>query len=171
MPEPKSHLSNRPLLERIVHFIPGFKGYLDRDNRREADALQRHFLAERLQRSKRGIDGASRQWVDAGLLDRLPACDRLRAQLDKLIGRIQGAMQGYSGVFDLVQIDERLLDRVYDFDLKLVEKVEHLADQIEKLPAASPDTTAAVALGPITAEVAAVEQLWDQRAEILKGVD
>ena len=77
-------------------------------------------------------------------------------------------MQGYSGMFDLVQIDEAVLAKVYEFDISLVDRVEILADGIEKLPAATVTPTEAVA--PLQAQLAAIEQEWDQREDILKGL-
>jgi hypothetical protein len=133
MPEPKKHAENRGWIESVLRRIPGFRGYLEKEYRRESDDLQRDWLADRLQRSKRGLDAFARQLADAGQIDDLPQLDRLRAKLDRVIGRIRGAMQGYSGFFDLVQIDEAALDRIYEHDLALMEQVAKLADEIEKL--------------------------------------
>ena len=168
MPEPKAHADERPALEQLLRKIPGFRGYLEKQYRRESDALGRKHLADRLERAKRGLNDYALQLVSAGQLDGGPVCDRLRAKLDRLIGRIRGAMQGYSGMFDLVQIDEAVLDKVYDFDISLVDRVEILADGIEKLPAATASPTEAIA--PLQSQLAAIEQEWDQREDILKGL-
>jgi len=113
MPEPKEHTEKRNIVETILRYIPGFRGYLEKEYRRDSDHLQREWLADRLQRSKRAIDQFSRPLADAGKIDLLPEVDRLRGKLDTLIARIRGAMRGYSGFFDLVRVDEALLDRVY----------------------------------------------------------
>src|SRR5262245_45757160 len=118
MAEPKSHAQSRPWLEDLLRRVPGFRGYLEKEYRRESDALQRETLADRLMRSKRGLDDYARRLVDAGQISDVSQCDRLRSKLDRLIGRLRGAMQGYSGMFDLVQIDEKVLDRVYEHDVK-----------------------------------------------------
>ena len=133
MPEPKVHAQTRPLPERLLKYIPGFRGYLEKSYRRESDALQRQFLADRLERAKRALDGYARSLVDAGHLESLTSVDRLRVRLDRMIGRIRGAMQGYSGVFDLVRVDEARLDKIYEHDLALVERVDGLAEGIEHL--------------------------------------
>ena len=85
------------------------------------------------ERAGRGLDDFSRALADAALIDALPLCDRLRGRLDKIIGRIAGAMQGYSGVFDLVRIDEGVLDKVYAHDVSLIEQVEALGTAVEAL--------------------------------------
>jgi cell division protein FtsB len=78
-------------------------------------------------------------------------------------------MQGYSGFFDLVQVDEELLDRIYDFDVNLMEQVESLARSVEKLPARPDQITAA--LPDLHHQADAIEKAWDQRENILSGLD
>ena len=99
----------------------------------------------------------------------LARIDRMRGRLDKLIGRIQGAMQGYSGFFDLVNINETVLDRVYEHDLGLMQQVDTLAATIEELPARQDQIAALVAetLGRIDD----LQQQWDLRADMLKGLE
>ena len=95
MPEPEDHAAKRNLIESVLRYIPGFRGYLEKEYRRESDELQRDWLADRLQRAKRAVDELSRPLADAGNIDLLPKIDRMRGSLDKLIARIRGAMQGY----------------------------------------------------------------------------
>src|SRR5207249_829099 len=116
-----------------------------------------------------GLDTYSRQLVDQGKLDQLGQCDRLRAKLDKLISRIRGAMQGYSGIFDLVHVNEALLDRVYEHDMSLVQRVETLAEGIEKLAATTGGP--AEALPALVTQVTDIEQAWDHRTDILRGLE
>ena len=40
----------RNVLERLIQYVPGFRGYLDKENRREADRLVRDFGVSRLDR-------------------------------------------------------------------------------------------------------------------------
>ena len=135
MPQPKDHAVDRNLIETVLRHIPGFRGYLEKEYRRESDELQREWLADKLQRSKRSVDELARQLVDAAEVDAIPPIDRLRVRLDRLLGRIRGAMQGYSGFFDLVRVDESLLEEVYAHDASLDELVDGLpfalAEQLE----------------------------------------
>ncbi len=169
MPEPKDHAQNRNFVETVLRKIPGFRGYLEKEYRRESDQLQRTWLVDRLQRSKRAIDEMARPLADQGQIDLLPQVDRIRGDLDRLIGRIRGAMHGYSGFFDLVRIGEAELDRVYEHDLALMAQVEELAGTVESLPGRT--DRLAEALSEVSGRVAAVEQQWDAREDILKGLD
>ncbi|MBN2476743.1 MAG: hypothetical protein JXB62_19185 [Pirellulales bacterium] len=168
MPEPRDHTEDRNWIETILRYIPGFRGYLEKEYRRESDDLQRDWLADRLQRSKRAIDDLSRPLADAGQIDLLPQVDRLRGRLDKLIGRIRGAMQGYSGFFDLVRVREDLLDRVYEHDVALMRQVDTLAEAIEDLPNQQEQLVGA--LSELLRQTDDLDDAWDQREDMLKGL-
>jgi hypothetical protein len=148
VPEPRQHMEHRNALETVLRHIPGFRGYLEKEYRRESDALERTWLSDRLQQAKRSLDTVSSQLADAGRLDLLTQYDRLRAKLDLTIARIRGAWQGYSGIFDLVRVDEARLDRVYEHDVALMQLVEEFSESLKRLaglPASGPAAVAATA--------------------------
>lgn len=168
MPEPSEHFQSRGWIESFLRYIPGFRGYLEKEYRRESDQLQRNWLAERIQRSKPALDTYAQELVEAVDLDSMPIVDRLRSKLDKSIGKIQGAVQGYSGFFDLVQITEADLDRVYEHDIAMMEEVEKFCSSIEALPGSGQD--AKTALNSVIQQVDAFDQKWNTREDILKGL-
>ena len=106
-----------------------------------------------------------------GLMDAINAFDMGRGVKFETycVPRIRGAMRGYSGFFDLVQIDESLLDKVYAYDPQLVDKVEQIGKTLESLPTAG--TADATKPAQLLACVEELEKAWDGREDILKGVD
>ncbi|MFV2069853.1 MAG: hypothetical protein ACC645_23045 [Pirellulales bacterium] len=169
MPEPKQHAEDRNWIEDLARYVPGFRGYLEKESRRESDELQRTWLADRLQRGKRGMEALARRLTEAGQLDQLAELERFRRRLDTLLARIRGAMQGYSGFFDLVRVNTALLDRVYEHDLALMEQVAKLGDAIEGL--SGTDTTGPIDLSSIFGQLDQLGAAWDHRDDILKGLD
>jgi hypothetical protein len=169
MPEPSQHAQSRGWIESILRHIPGFKGYLEKEYRRDSDALQRTWLADRLQRSKPNLDAYGRTLVAAKKLDQLTALDQFKSRLDKNISRLRGGMQGYSGFFDLVQINEARLDKVYQQDVQTMDAVETLAASMEKLSIATADTPPL--LPTLNDQLHQVEQAIDHRQDILKGLE
>jgi hypothetical protein len=168
MPEPIKHTEKRNFVETILRYIPGFRGYLEKEYRRDADALQRQWLADRLKRAKRAIDQFARPLADAGKIDLLPEVDRIRGRVDTLIARIDGAMRGYSGFFDLVRVKEDLLDRIYQHDLALMQDVDALGDAIEQLPGSEDP---AASLAALYTSLDDLNDKWDQRADMLAGLE
>ena len=43
-------------LERLMNSVPGFKGYRERDLRRDADRLQREHISARLEDAKKALN-------------------------------------------------------------------------------------------------------------------
>ena len=169
VPDPQQHSKDRNFIETIGRYVPGFRGYLEKEYRRQSDQLARTWLADQLQQGKQGIDDYGRSLLDAGQLDRLDEIDRLRARLDRAVSRLQGQMGGYSGFFDYVRIDEEDLDDVYQHDMQLMQQVKQLADRLAGLPSES-GSSAEVVRETLSA-VDAVQREIDKREEILAGLN
>ncbi len=169
MPAPMDHAQHRGWIESILRHIPGFKGYLEKEYRRDSDALLRSVLADDLQKCKPCLDEYAKSLVAAAKLDGLAAIDSIRPKLDKLIARIRGAMQGYSGMFDLVQVNVDLLQKIYEHDLKLTELCEGATNVAIKLKAIPPDADAVLA--ELKSKLEQIDQGWDRRSEMLKGLE
>lgn len=133
MNDPKRHAQQRNLLESVARYIPGFRGYLEKEYRRESDHLTRTALADRLQQGQRALDNYMRSLVDASQLDRLPALERVKTRLEGLILKLRGAVRGYSGFFDYVRVNTQLLDQVYEHDRSLLGDVEELGRLCDQL--------------------------------------
>ena len=124
-------------LEQLANSIPGFQGYREKELRRDADRLQREYLASRLEESKKGLDGLAATASRAGALDAINDIETARKRLDKVAARIRYADRGYAGFFDAIKVKEDVLERVYQFDLDLVTGVDAVraaADQIASDP-------------------------------------
>jgi hypothetical protein len=168
VPDPRKRIDRQGTIQSILRRIPGFGGYLRREDRRASDDLARQWLADRLQRGKRGLDDYGRVLVDAAQIGQLAQLDRVRSRLDRLTGRIRGAPGGYSGFFDLVQVDEDLLDDVYDHDVKMIDAVDELARMMEDSHQSADD--AALNVSSWLEKVDALEKQLDQREDLLKGL-
>jgi hypothetical protein len=85
--------------------------------------------------------------------------------------KIDKAPHGYSGFFDLVKVDEAVLERVYRHDLALVEAAKKAADAVAPLKALRPGTAEwADALRQILAALQSLDAAVDERNKILKGI-
>jgi hypothetical protein len=166
--DPERHADRRNWVESILRYIPGFRGYLEKEYRRESDYLARQWLANQLAGIKRPLDDYFRSQLDAGQIDALPLLDRIRTRLDGLISRIRGDVRGYSGFFDYVRVDERVLDQVYDHDMALVQQVQQVVKLVQNLP--SSDGTAQQVSSELLANLDQVERQYRGRTDILKGL-
>jgi hypothetical protein len=168
MTNPSRHAHDRNWLENIALKIPGFKGYLEKEYRRESDYLARKALADRLQRAKPALDSYMRNLMDAGQLDSLTQVERIRTRLDGLINQLRSDVRGYSGIFDFVKVREDLLEQVYEHDMSLLDDVNALGDSLDALSASSAPVTET--LPTVMKQLDEVERLYARRGDLLKGL-
>jgi hypothetical protein len=121
-------------LERLTARIPGFRGYREREARREADKVLRDFGASLLSRVVRELH----ELAARSALDELDGVAELTAQVEKLRGELRFADRGYSGFFDEAKLDSlAALDAVYEQDERVVAQVEELAAAVHELDVAA----------------------------------
>jgi hypothetical protein len=164
---PSSHSEQRGIIESALRYIPGFRGYLEKNYRRESDYLARTWLADRLRDAKSALDSCMHGLVDQGRIDELPQFERLRTRLDGLISKMRGDVRGYSGFFDYVQIDEELLDQVYNHDVSLFDDVDRFTAAAEQLAASSSESVSATEL---LGQIDRIAQNYSRRGDLLKGL-
>ena len=150
-------------LEQLANAIPGFKGYRDKELRRDADRLEREHLASQLEQCKKTLDQVSRDITRSGSLDAMNDVETARKKLDKAVARIRYADRGYAGFFDAIKVDEQALERVYQFDLGLLSDV-----QAVRGAAQLGDAKAAVA--GMNASLDALDTRLADREQILSGI-
>ena len=97
----------------------------------------------------------TRDLTDGGRLLEIAPLERLSKKVDTLENRVRYATYGYAGFFDAVQIKEQQLDAIYQFDLRLVEKVEAIEASAAALRAKSGTPT------ELKSATAALEQTID----------
>jgi hypothetical protein len=162
------------VLERIMNAIPGFKGYREKELRRDADKLQRDHLADLLEESKKHLNQISTDISRSGNLHGMNDVETARKRLDKVIARIRWADRGYAGFFDTVKVDEAMLARVYEFDLALlghVDRIRAVAGGASVDPSGAPFTgDAALRVRRMIEEIDAVDGRLAEREAILSGV-
>ena len=153
-------------LERLANKIPGFKGYREKELRRDADRLHREHLATRLETLKKTLDEVAAAATRSGALDAINDVETARKRTDKVVARIRYADRGYAGFFDAVKVDEAALERVYEFDLGLMGVVEEIIETTQSATGAMEPTQA---LRDLIAQVDALDGRLAEREAILGG--
>ncbi len=153
-------------LEQIANEIPGFKGYREKELRRDADRVQREYLSSRLEETKKTLDGMAVAASRAGALDGINDIETARKRLDKVVARIRYADRGYAGFFATVKVDEAALERIYAFDLSLLGGVDaaRAAAQAAGTPAGGAGVQA------LLAALDALDARLAEREAVLNGI-
>jgi len=160
----------RNVLERLGEKIPGFRGFQDRELRRDVDKMQREHLAAELGRLKGIVRDKARSYTDAGQIGALNGFDRLDRQLDGLSQAVRFADYGASGLFDAVKIGDAELQQLYEFDLSVLEDLAALEWDLAALPAPGVAGTGPDALGQAQQRLRALDDKWRQRERVISDV-
>ena len=156
----------RNWLEGIVEKIPGFRGYLERETRRDVDKMQRDYLAEQMDGGRHELQWKIRDWSKGGQLDSLELASSLEKLLDRIANRIRHASYGTAGFFDAVKIGEAELEALYNFDLQLMETIQALCGDIGRLPTMD----AGSSLRRVLESAESADRLFNERERCIEDI-
>ena len=122
-------------LQKLLAKLPGFKGYIDKTNRRAADKMVRETVANRFEEQWQRISAIQRDLISQGGLQYITQLEASALKLRQFIDRIRRASYGYAGFFDAVKINEEELSQVYQFDLTLLNLCEDVGRAIDNVEA------------------------------------
>ena len=162
------------LSERIAAFLPGFRGYKEKELRRESDKLIRNHLTLKLSNAKTDLKMINQKLADRRYFDFLTDTDRLGAKMDRVVEKVNHASYGYTGFFDAVKVKEEALDRMIAFDSQLMNEVNALSAEIEAFKAelASGETkNLKTKIQNVTDKLEILEGTFDKREEVILGVN
>jgi hypothetical protein len=158
--------SGQNALERLMNALPGFKGYREKELRRDTDRILRDHLAARLDLLKKALNEAADAATRSGGLDTINDVETARKRLDRVSNRIRFADRGYAPLFAVLKVDEAALARVYDFDVALIEGVDAIARAVA--PARAEGGAAAVKA--MIAEIDLLDARLNDRESVLRGI-
>ena len=115
-------------VKQLASKIPGFSGYVERQNRRAADKLLRESVAARFEELWTRTSEIQTSMIGEGMLSLMDEMEQAAIQLRTFADKIKTASYGYAGFFDAVKIKEEELSQLYQFDLAFFD----VAEQIEQ---------------------------------------
>ena len=161
------------LPERILAELPGFRGYKEKELRRESDKLIRNDLYGRMLKARSDLKEVFEQLSQHRRLEVLTDMDMLVTKYDRVAEKINHASYGYAGFFNVVKVDEAKLDKMIAFDSQLINQVQAIVDEAS---AFKKDTNSSVYdsakdhIQKTNNALEALEDAFDQRGEIILGV-
>ena len=155
------------LLGKIRKTLSGFIGYLDRENRREADKLLRATIASRYEQQWNRISAIQRQMIEAGNLEQVDQLEAAAIKLRAFIDRVKVASYGYAWFFDAVRVNETELQKIYSYDLQLLEDVNSISSAVDNVEASMGSDGLPAAMRHLTTLSQDVIDAYDRRDEVL----
>lgn len=156
--------------KKLASFIPGFNGYVERQNRRDADKLVRETVARRFTELWKRASNLQVDLVNAGKIEYVDDMEKAAIQLRTFIDKISTAARGYSGLFDAVKINEKELAALYDFDLAFFALADQINSGLDNVEASLGDETALpAAIRNVTTLGRQTVENFNRRSEAFTG--
>jgi hypothetical protein len=154
--------------KKVASFIPGFSGYIDRQNRRDADKLLRDTVARRFDEQWSRASQLQSDMVSSGMIEFVDDMEKAAIKLRTFIDKISTAPRGYSGLFDAVKINEKELEAIYQFDAAFFDLAEQVGRALDNVEASLGDPTALpAAIRNVTSLARMAVETYNRRSEVV----
>ena len=121
------------VLERVVAGVPGYKGYKEKELRRETDKTLRTVLTRQIEDQKARLTALQVELISGGQLGLMDDMERCATKMQILADSIRTASYGYAPLFDDVRVKEEELDALAQFDEGLAAGVERIKTIIDTM--------------------------------------
>jgi len=156
--------------KKLGSYIPGFSGYIERQNRRDSDKILRDTVARRFEEQWKRTSQMQADMAGNGMIAYIDDIEKAAIQMRTFIDKISFAPRGYSGLFDAVKINEKELEAIYQFDaafFDLAEQVGHANDNVEA--SMGDETALPAAIRNLTTLARLAVETYNKRSEVVTG--
>ncbi len=157
------------IFKKLLSYVPGFNGYVERTNRRAADKLLRDQVALRYTELAGRASSLQKDIVSAGQMDFLDEMDSVSLKLRTFSDRIKTASYGYSGFFDAVKINEKELAQIYAFDAAFFDLAGQISSGLDTVEASVGGEGLKAAIRNVDALARQIIETYDRRYQVITG--
>jgi len=163
--------SESDAISKIVGKIPGFSGYVERENRRAADKLLREHLAAQFDQVWTHVTNIQKDISSTGEMEHLDALENAATKIRTFIDKVTTATYGYAGFFDAVKVNKEELLRLYEFDLTLLGKADELSRAVDNVEASKGTDGMPAAVSNVVTLSRELVATFEKRGEVLMELD
>jgi hypothetical protein len=154
---------------KLVARLPGFKGYIAKEARREADKMLRTYIGRQLDQQRTRMQQLGTKLATSGNLNAVTALEQVRMRLQTISDKIKTATYGYAGFFDAATVNEKELDALYDFDNSLMAEVDAITAAVTALTTAAKGDAFDEALAAVGSAIEDLSAFWMKRNDVVTG--
>ena len=162
--------SNQDLFKKLMSYVPGFGGYVERQNRRAADKLLRETVANRYEELYSRASALQTNLVSSGMIAYVDDMEKAVIKIRTFIDKISRAAYGASGLFDAVKINEKELAQIYAFDNAFFDLADQTNRALDTVEASLADEAALpAAIRNLTTLAREAVTTFEKRGEVITG--
>ena len=159
---------DQDIFKKLASKIPGFDGYIERQNRRAADKLMRETIADHYEMLYKRISALQTDFVSQGEILYVDDIERAAIKLRTFIDKVRRASYGYSGFFDAVKINEDELARVYEYDAAFFDLEDEVSQAINNVEASMGSDGLPAAIRHLTSKTQDCLDAFSKRDEVMQ---
>lgn len=160
----------RDIFKKLLAKIPGFKGYIERGDRRMSDKLLREQVASEFESLYQRISSLQRDLINQGEIEYIDDLEASVIKLRQFIDRVKTASYGYAGIFDAIKIKEEELDQVYQYDYALLALSDEVRSAIDNVETSIGTEGLDAAIRHLTSVSQECVDAFNKRSEVMKGI-
>ncbi len=119
------------ILDKIGLLIPGYRGYVIRDEIRNTDKILRDKLSSLIQQTEKNIIEHQQQLIKNGEIQSCQEWEIARKSINTIFSKIKNAAYGESSFFSNSQLKENELVEIHAFDLAIAEHISAIFKMVE----------------------------------------
>ncbi len=163
--------SQQDIIKKLLSKIPGFSGYIERENRRSSDKILRDTVSSRLEDVWKRISSLQRDLLNQGEIRVIDDLEAAAIKFRQVIDRIKKASYGYSGFFDAVKINEEELALIYQYDLSMMDQVDVANKAVDTVETSIGTDGLPAAIRNLVSVADQCVVAFDKRAEVITGMN
>ncbi len=156
--------------KKILGKIPGFKGYIERGNRRMSDKLLRETIADEFETLYQRVSSLQRDLISQGEIAYIDDLEGAALKLRQFIDRVRTASYGYAGLFDAIKINEEELEQIYQYDYALLALSEDVSAAIDNVETSIGTEGLDAAIRHLTSVSQQCVDAFNKRSQVMKGI-
>ena len=160
----------RDIFKKLLAKIPGFKGYIERGDRRMSDKLLREQVASEFESLYQRVSSLQRDLINQGQIEYIDDLEASVLKLRQFIDRVKTASYGYAGIFDAIKIKEEELDQVYKYDYALLAMADEVRSAIDNVETSIGSEGLDASIRHLTSVSQDCVDAFNQRSEVMKGI-
>jgi hypothetical protein len=159
--------SSMDIFKKISTKIPGFKGYTERQNRRDSDKLIRDTVYRRFRELEGKVSDLQVGLLNQGQIKEAGDLEKAALRLRTFADRVRTAPRGYSSLFEAIKINEPELAKLYQYDAALLDKADEVNRAIDNVQASIGTDGLPAAIRNLQTVAKDCINAYDRRQEVL----
>ncbi|MCU0847112.1 MAG: hypothetical protein MUD12_04425 [Spirochaetes bacterium] len=160
---------NRDFIDKITSKLPGFQGYVEKDELYRADKIIRGFITDAIQKYKNEVNNLSGSMFRGGMMKSLSGLEMVNNNLERVLKKCEYADFGSSSSASGIKIGDEDRNRLLEYDWRLITSAEQLKENLDKLASAKEEEVEGLA-NEFIAKIREFEKSFDDRKNIIMEV-